>query len=103
MTISYIIYFIVGCNIVGERTVLANRTYDIAYDVEYDIVGQTYDVVYHMIKAFEIVGERTVVTNSILRHRMRHRFSHDVLYDTLEQCWYYYTISYVKQVVENWK
>ena len=73
-------YDIVG-HIVGQNTVLANRTYDIVGHIVYDIVGQTYYIVYDFVFSYDIVGGRTVLANRRLRRRIRHhRFSYDVVY-----------------------
>jgi hypothetical protein len=55
-------YDIVG-HIVGQDTVLANRTYDIVGNIVYDIVCQTYDIVYDFVFSYYIVGGRTVLAN----------------------------------------
>ena len=38
------------------KTYYANRTYDIAHDIEHYIVSQTYDIVYNIIKTYDVVG-----------------------------------------------
>ena len=79
-------YDIVG-NIVGRDTVLANRTYDIVRPIVYDVVCQTYDIVYDFVFSYDIVGGRTVLANRRLRRRIRHRrFSYDVVYDVVALC-----------------
>jgi hypothetical protein len=75
-TISYTIYHciatydIVG-HIVGQDTVLGNRTYDIVGHIVYDIVCQTYDIVYDFVFSYDIIGGRTVLANRRLRRRIR--------------------------------
>ena len=81
-------YDIVG-HIVGQIPVLANRTYDIRVvgHIVYDIVGQTYDIVYDFVFSYDIVGGRTVLANRRLRHRIRYRrFTYDVVYDVVCLC-----------------
>jgi hypothetical protein len=76
-------YDIVG-HIVGQDTVLANRTYDIIGHIVYDIVCQTYDIVYDIVFSFDIVGGRTVLANRRLRRLIRYRrFSYVVVYDVV--------------------
>jgi hypothetical protein len=76
-------YDIVG-HIVGQDTVLANRTYDIVGHIVYDIVCQTYDIVYDFVFSYDIVGGRTVLAYRKLRCRIRYRrFSYDVVYDVV--------------------
>ncbi len=55
-------YDIVG-HIVGQDTVLANSTYDIVGHIVYNIVCQTYDIVYDFVFSYDIVGGRTVLAN----------------------------------------
>jgi hypothetical protein len=54
-------------HIVGQNTVLANCTYDIVGLIVYDIVCQTYNIVYDFVFSYDIVGGRTVLTNRRLR------------------------------------
>ena len=76
-------YDIVG-HIVGRDTVLANRTYDIVGHIVYDIVCQTYDIVYDFVFSYDIVGGRTVLANRRLRRRIRYRrFTYDIVYDVV--------------------
>ncbi len=76
-------YYIVG-HIVGQNTVLANRTYDIVGHIVYDIVCQTYDIVYDFVFSYDSVGGRTVLANRRLQRRIRYRrFSYDVVYDVV--------------------
>ena len=76
-------YDIVG-HIVGRDTVLANRTYDIVRHIVYDIVCQTYDIVYDFVFSYDIVGGRTVLANRRLRRRIRYRrFTYDIVYDVV--------------------
>ncbi len=77
-------YDIVG-HIVGQNnTVLANRAYDIVGHIVYNIVCQTYDIVYDFVFSYDIVGGRTVLANRRLRRHIRHRrFSYDIEYDVV--------------------
>jgi hypothetical protein len=71
-------------HMVGQNTVLANRTYDIVGHIVYNIVCQTYDIVYDFVFSYNIVGGRTVLANSRLRRRIRHRrFTYNVVYDVV--------------------
>ena len=73
-------YDIVG-HIVGQIPVLANRTYDIVRHIVYDVVCQTYDIVYDIVFSYDIVGGRTVLANRTLRRRIRYRrFTYDIVY-----------------------
>ena len=79
-------YDIVG-HIVGRDTVLANRTYDIVRPVVYDVVCQTYDIVYDFVFSYDIVGGRTVLANRTSRRRIRYRrFTYDIVYDVVLLC-----------------
>ena len=89
-------YDFVG-HIVGQNTVLANHTYDVVGHIVYDIVSQTYDIVYDFVFSYDIVGGRTVLANRRLRRRIRNRrfsnvgwgggwFSYDVVYDFVPLC-----------------
>jgi hypothetical protein len=79
-------YDIVG-HIVDQDTVLANRTYNREGQIVYDIVCQTYDIVYDFVFSYDIVGGRTVLGNRRLRRRIRYpRFSYDVVYDVVALC-----------------
>jgi hypothetical protein len=79
-------YYIVG-HIVGQNTVLAIRMYNIVGHIVYDIVCQTYDIVYDFVFSYDIVGGRTVLANCWLRRRIRHRrFSYNVVYDVVPLC-----------------
>jgi hypothetical protein len=67
-----------------KDTVLAGRTYDIVGHVVYNIVGQTYDVVYDFVFSYDVVGGRTVLASRMLRRRIRHRrFTYNVVYDAV--------------------
>ncbi len=74
-----ITYDIIGFDLQYRRfwTVLANRMYDI-----------TYDIIYNMVKTHDIIVKGTV------RRIRHHRFSYYVVYDMREQC-LYYTMSFV--------
>jgi hypothetical protein len=79
-------YDIVG-HIVGRDTVLANRTYDIVRPIVYDVVCQTYDIVYDFVFSYDIVGGRTVLANRTSRRRIRYRrFTYDIVYDVVLLC-----------------
>ena len=79
-------YDIVG-NIVGRDTVLANRTYDIVRPIVYDVVCQTYDIVYDFVFSYDIVGGRTVLANRTSRRSIRYRrFTYDIVYDVVALC-----------------
>jgi hypothetical protein len=62
-------------------TVLATFTYDIVRHIVYDIVRKTYDVVYDIVKTYDIVGVGTVLAI----------FTYDIVYDIVG----FYTMSYV--------
>jgi hypothetical protein len=80
-------YYDIVHHIVGQDTVLANRTHYIVGHIVYGIVGQTYEIVYDFVFSYDIVGGRTVLTNRRLRHRIRHRrFSYNVVYDAVPLC-----------------
>ena len=55
--------FLDGGHVVGQNTVLANRTDDIVGHIVYDIVCQTYNFVYDFVFSYDIVGGRTVLAN----------------------------------------
>jgi hypothetical protein len=75
-------YDIVG-HIVGRDTVLANRTYDIVGHIVYDIVCQTYNIVYDFLFSYDIVGGRTVLANRRLRRRSSTSGRYDIVFDVV--------------------
>ncbi len=40
--------------------------YDITYDIVYDIVGLTYDIIYYCVKSYDIVGFTPFLANRTL-------------------------------------
>ena len=82
--IRYTSTYDIGGHIVGQDTVLANRTYDIVGHIVYDIVCQTYDIVYDFVFSYDVVGGRTILAYRKLRRRIRYRrFFYDVVYDVV--------------------
>ena len=46
--------------------------YDIAYNIVYDIIGLTYDIVYDYVKSYDIVGLTPFLANRTLRCDLRY-------------------------------